>query len=135
MAQPLSNDGMHIYTPLSISFSVEMVELDLPPTIVTQPETSQTITSRSFGKSGACQKEQILRTRFDRSVMVFLDSLKNQHQHALILQARDSQRIEQCKSKQRKYIANFRQRENGKFCAEKETSKPKIRAPESFKFE
>lgn len=74
-------------------------------------------------------------TQYYRSIMVFLDSLKDKESLAIQLQQRDSQKIEKCKSLQRRYISYFRQRQNGKFSAEQTPLTARIRAPMSFKQE
>ena len=74
-------------------------------------------------------------TQYFRSIMVFLDSLKDKESLAIQLQQRDSQKVEKCKSLQRRYISYFRQRQNGKFSAEQTPLTARIRAPMSLKQE
>ncbi len=73
--------------------------------------------------------------QYFRSIILFLDNLKDQESLAIQLYNRDSQKVEKCKSLQRQYISHFRQRQNGKFSAETKPLSSKIRAPISFKQE
>ena len=127
-----SNDA--VIKTVRISVSVEMVVFDLLSNHLNQSVIHAGSKECSIPHD-QLDETPILKNRVVRAAMVLLHSLKDKRQLAIRLQERDSQTVEQCKTKQRKYIANFRQRENGKFSAENDVSKHKIRAPTSFKQE
>jgi hypothetical protein len=111
---------------ITVRISPETVALSMPPSLV---EKLKVNTPQIKGKE---YHKCISHRRFVRSVISFLDFLKNKDALAARLYQRDSQKVEKCKSAQRRYISKFRQRQNGKFSAELGPT-DKIRAPTSFK--
>jgi hypothetical protein len=120
---PAAHPAVRIIT---VSLSPESVALSMPPSLVEKLRvTTPEIKGKEYHKC-------ISHRRFTRSVIAFLDFLKNKDRLAARLYERDSQAVEKCKSAQRRYISKFRQRQNGKFSAELGPTE-KIRAPVSFK--
>jgi hypothetical protein len=111
-----------------IKVSVEFVAFEKQPSAV----DVQTKHASMLANSSICH-DAVQHCQFIRSGIGFLDILMKSESLAKKLHERDSQRVEQCKSLQRKYISSHRQRHNGKFKAE--TAAPKIRAPLSIKLQ
>jgi hypothetical protein len=106
---------------------MEFVSFEIRPSAV----DIQTIHASMLAHGSIC-RDAVSHRQFIRSGIRFLDMLKQTESLAIKLRERDLQRVEQCKSMQRRYISSCRQRQNGKFKAE--TAKlPKIRAPLSLK--
>jgi hypothetical protein len=112
--------------------SEDIVVFDVVPSQAESISAQKKIPKTTFNPTEVSGHRMKL-MQYGRSILAFLESLKDKHSLALRLQQRDSQATEKCKSLQRSYISNFRQRRNGKFSAESNSTRIKIRAPFSIK--
>ena len=118
------------FKTIRVSFSKEFVAIDILPSsageIPTTPATKLAV------HGGSSLYDNLKHRKFHRSVIKFLNFLKDKEQLATRLQERDSLAVEKSKSSQRRYISQLRKRHNGKFLAEGEPVQ-KMRAPDAFK--
>jgi hypothetical protein len=131
--KPICKSQAGVVKITRISLSSIHVAFDCILPCAAEPPPLRKLSIRGYSRMS--HQDKISNTRYFRSIMVFLDSLKDKESLAIHLQKRDSQKVEKCKSLQRRYISYFRQRHNGKFSAETTPLAARIRAPTSFKQE